>query len=233
MMADARQSVTKWNRHLSLPHKCISFIFIFPNQGNHMLKQQSLSCVPRNSPSSSPHCLLACRQWGCSQVRQDRRAVKPCWSWGCSCHLLHELEGRQGGQKGIRRAEAQLKAPWAAASQPFCHRHILKQRLHGQLLAAHITSPPTLAPPGVMVLSRSSWHQLFPAHIWSLLGVRVQASQTPKIINRMMPFGMLIILYSNAALQTSVGVRKRKKLNSHTKPKHHSRREQNKVIGLQ
>lgn len=181
MMADARQSVTKWNCHLSLPCQCISFTFIFPNQGNHMLKQQSLLCVPRSSPSSSPNYLLACRQWGCSQIRQDHRAVKACWSWGCSCHQLHELEGRQGEQKGVRRAEAQLEAPRATAPQPrICHRHILKQRLHGQLLLAHTTPPPTLAPPGGMVLSRSSWHQLFPELIWCLLEVRVQASHLQK-----------------------------------------------------
>lgn len=54
MMAHARQSVIKWICHLSLPHKGIYFMFLLPNQGNHMLKTaertQSLlqSQVPEN-----------------------------------------------------------------------------------------------------------------------------------------------------------------------------------------
>lgn len=143
MIAQARQSVTKWISHLSLPHEGTSFMFFFPNQGNHMLKtlpkQHNPHCKVKcwetevSFPlvltlSSSLHdcCLLACGQRGCSQISQDHRDARVCCPRGCSCQLLHKPEGRQGAGKGGRRIKAHLKAPWGTASQPFfCHRHIL------------------------------------------------------------------------------------------------------------
>lgn len=218
MIAQARQSVTKWISHLSLPHEGTSFMFFFPNQGNHMLKtlpkQHNPHCKVKcwetevSFPlvltlSSSLHdcCLLACGQWGCSQISQDHRDARVCCPRGCSCQLLHKPEGRQGAGKGGRRIKAHLKAPWATASQPFfCHRHILWTKgFMGSFYLHTPHLPPTLAPPDIVLLASPNWHQLLAAHIQCFLPVHVQTGQTHKIY-RKMPFGTLIVLYSNAAL---------------------------------
>lgn len=38
--------------------------------------------------------------WVMRQASQDQRAARVCCPWGCSCHLLQKLDGRQGGGNG-------------------------------------------------------------------------------------------------------------------------------------
>lgn len=188
-------------------------MFFFPNQGNPMLKtllkqQKNPYCkVLENRsylltsfdpelflPSSLSPCL-----WVMRQVSQDQRAARVCCPWGCSRHLLHKLDGRQGGGKGW--GEAQLKASWTTAAQLlFCHRQVLWTKGFMGSFHPHMPHLHTLAPPDVVVLSSSTWHQLFPEHIQCFLAVCVQTSQIPKIVYRKMSSGRLIILYSNRAL---------------------------------
>lgn len=89
--------------------------------------------------SSSHHlCLLACGWWVCSQVSQDQRAARVCCPWGCSGHLLHKLDGRQGGR---RVWEQKLSWRWHGQLQPNPSSAIcpLNQGIHGQLPPSHST----------------------------------------------------------------------------------------------
>lgn len=133
--------------------------------------------------------------------------------------MLHELEGRQGGQKGVGRTEAQLKAPRAAASLPSQSYSETKASWAASTCTHH--TPPTQAPPGVMVLSRSSWHQLLPV---PSRGMCSDKSGTQNLLQKDAFWDINHSLFK-CCCTTSVGVWKRKKLNRHSKPKHHSRRE--------
>lgn len=122
-----------------------------------------------------------------------------------SMRMLTPLAAQAGWQagrrKGVRRREAQLKASWTTAAQLlFCHRQVLWTKGFMGSFHPHMPHLHTLAPPDVVVLSSSTWHQLFPEHIQCFLAVCVQTSQIPKIVYRKMSSGRLIILYSNRAL---------------------------------
>lgn len=151
-------------------------------------EQHKLFLPTVSSPAGNEAFLRWVRTTELQGLLDHEGAHATCMSWKAG----REDKRGLGEQKLSWRLHGQLH-PNPSVKDIFC--------LHGQLPLAQTTPSPTLASPGVMVLSRSSWHQLFPAHIWRLLGVCVLTSQTLKIIYRKMPLRMLIFLYSNAAPQ--------------------------------